>query len=204
MKTERGIVGIVAVAAAILGSACAAEQTAAPKVAQTPAAPAAGEKPGIVVAELVEFRAKVDAVDYGKRLVTLTGPQGNTVVVKAGPEIRNLDQVKPGDQLVVKHYESVALFVRKSAEPPQVAEMAAVAVAAPGQKPEGVMVDTAELTAKVTAIDYAKRTVTLRGPEGRTRTIKVDPAVKRFQEIKAGDEVVVRHTEALAISVQRP
>ncbi len=31
-----------------------------------------------------------------------------------------------------------------------------------------------------------------------------DPSVKRFKQIKKGDEVVVRHTEALAISVQKP
>ncbi len=43
-----------------------------------------------------------------------------------------------------------------------------------------------------------------KGPEGNTRTIKVDPGVKRFKEVKKGDEVVVRLTEALAISVQKP
>ncbi len=42
-----------------------------------------------------------------------------------------------------------------------------------------------------------------KGPEGNTRTIKVDPGV-RFKEVKKGDEVVVRLTEALAISVQNP
>jgi len=45
--------------------------------------------------DVVELTAKVDAVDYRKRLVTLTGPRGNTVVVKAGPEVKNLEQIKP-------------------------------------------------------------------------------------------------------------
>jgi hypothetical protein len=38
------------------------------------------------------------------------------------------------------------------------------------------------LTALLDAIDYAKRTVTLKGPQGNTRTIEVDPSVKRFKE----------------------
>jgi hypothetical protein len=32
----------------------------------------------------------------------------------------------------------------------------------------------------------------------------VDPSVKRFKEVKKGDEVVVRVTEAFAISVNKP
>ncbi len=60
-------------------------------LAQTQAQPAPAGKPGVVVVEVAEIKAKVDAVDYGKRLVTLTGPAGNTVTVKAGPEVKNLD-----------------------------------------------------------------------------------------------------------------
>jgi hypothetical protein len=189
------IVGIVAVAAITLASAAAAQEKAGP---------AADAKPGVVVADLTELTATVDAVDYHKRLVTLTGPRGNTVTVKAGPQVKNLDQVKVGDLLVVQHYESVALFVRKSGEPPAATEVAAVALAPKGQEPGGIAVDTVELTATVEAIDYAKRTVTLRGPQGKTQTVKVDPSVERFPQVKTGDEVVVRHTEALAISVGKP
>jgi hypothetical protein len=50
-------------------------------LAQTQAQPAPAGKPGAVVVEVAEIKAKVDAVDYGKRLVTLTGPAGNTVTV---------------------------------------------------------------------------------------------------------------------------
>ena len=189
------IVGIVAVVVTTLASAA---------VAQQKADPATGGEPGVVVVDLVEFTATVDAVDYDNRLVTLTGPQGNTVTVRVGPQVRNIDQVKAGDQLFVQHYESVALFVRKSDEPPAETEVTTVAVAPTGEEPGGIAVDTVEITAKVEAIDYAKRTVTLEGPEGKTKTIKVDPRVKRFQEIKTGDELVVRHTEALAISVRTP
>ncbi len=171
----------------------------------TPGPPAGSQdKPGVVIVETTEIKAKVDAVDQAKRLVTLTGPKGNTVTVKVGPEVKNLPQVKPGDTLTVRYLESVALFVRKSGEPPAATETAGVEVAPRGQKPAGMMVETREVTATVEAIDQAKRLVTLKGPEGKSRTIKVDPRVKRLQDVKKGDQVVVRHTEGLAIYVKTP
>jgi hypothetical protein len=158
-----------------------------PAMAQSTAAPAAAVKagPGVVVAETTSIKAKVDAVDVDKRLVTVTGPRGKTVTLKVGPEVKNLDQVKPGDQLVVRYFESIALFVRKSGEPPAATEAAAVQVAPKGKKPAAVAVDTVEFTGTVEAIDYAKRMVTLKGPEGKTRTIKVDPSVKRLKEVNS-------------------
>jgi hypothetical protein len=61
-----------------------------------------------------------------------------------------------------------------------------------------------ELKARVEDIDYKSRTVTLRGPQQKTATVKVSKDVKRFDEVKKGkgDEVVIRHTEAIAIDVE--
>jgi len=117
--------------------------------------------------------------------------------------VRNFDQIKPGDRVVFEIYDSVALFVRKSGEPPSAAEAGGVEVAQRGQKPSGVFVNTTELTAAVEGIDYQARTVTLKGPQGNVKTIKVDPSVKNFDQVKQGDEVVLRHTEAIVASVQK-
>jgi hypothetical protein len=71
-----------------------------------------------------------------------------------------------------------------------------------GAKPGAVAVETSEMTAVVDDINYKTRTVTLRGPQQKTATLKVDKSVKRFDEVKKGDEIVVRHTQALAIDVK--
>jgi len=102
----------------------------------------------------------------------------------------------------VKYYRATAIYVRKPDEPPFAQGGSAVQVAAPGQKPGAVAVDTAEMTARAEDIDYKNRTVTLRGPQQKTVTRKVDKDVKKFNEVKKGDEIVVKHTEALAINVQ--
>lgn len=136
--------------------------------------------------------------------MTVTGPRGKTLTLKVGPEVKDLDQVKPGDQLIVRYFESLALFVRKGGEPRAATEGTAVQVAPKGKKPAAVAVDTVEFRGTVEAIDYAKRRITLKGPEGKTRTIKVDPSVKRLNEVKKGDQIVVRYTEAIAFSVRQP
>ena len=174
---------------------------AAPPAAQPPAAP---DKPS---AGAPTFAGKDDAgvtVDKDKRTVTLKGSGGRTVTLKVGPNAKNFDQIKVGDKVKGKFLDSVALFVRKAGTPPDAAEMQAVSVAPRGQKPKAMTVDTVEISAKVEKIDYKKRLVTLKGPEGNTRTIKVDPRVKRLAEIKVGDDIVLRHTEALAIEVIPP
>ena len=81
--------------------------------------------------------------------------------------------------------------------------MGVVEVAPRGAKPGVADVEIRVVTAKVEAIDLQKRTVTLRGPQGNAVTLKVDEQVKKFDQVKVGDEVVVRHTEAVAITVQK-
>ena len=159
-------------------------------------------KPGVVIVDAASITAEVEAIDYDKRTVALKGPRGNIVVFKVGPEVENFNQIKPGDRVTTKYYEATAIYVRKPDEPPLAEEASAVQLAAPGERPGAVAVDTVEITARVEDIDYKNRTVTLKGPQQKTATLKVDKDVKRFDEIKKGDEVVIRHTEAIAINVE--
>jgi hypothetical protein len=192
-REKRMTLALLMVLMAIAGGArAAAAQSAAAK---------AGSR--VVVAETTSIEARLDAVDVNKRLVTVTGPRGKTLTLKVGPDVKDLDQVKPGDQLVVRYFEPLALFVRKAAEPRAAAEGAAVQVIPRGKRPVAVPVDTVEFKGTVEAIEYAKRRLTLKGPEGKTRTIKVEPSVKRFNEVKKGDQIVVRYTEAIAFSVRK-
>jgi len=44
----------------------------------------------------------------------------------------------------------------------------------------------------------------LHGPAGNACTLKVDPRVERLRDVKVGDELVIRHTETVAIAVMKP
>lgn len=169
-----------------------------------PQAKSESDKPGVVVADSVVVKATVEKIDYEKRVATLKGPTGDMIDIKVDKAAKNLDQVKVGDQVIAEYVETMAIFVRKSNEPAGATEAAMVEVAPKGKKPAGIVVNTTEVTATVEAIDYQNRTVTLKGPSGKMATLNVDPRVKKFKQVKVGDELVVRYTEAIAIKVQKP
>jgi len=162
-----------------------------------------GPKPAGAMVDVVEVSAVVDAVDAAKRAVTLKVPDGTTRTFKVGPEVKNFDQIKAGDKVRATFYESVAVFVAKTGEKPSISEFGSVEVAPKGEKPGAVVVDTLEVTATVVKINYKKRTLSLKGPEGNVRTFTVDRSVRNFKNIKKGDDVYLRVTEAVAMAVEK-
>lgn len=68
----------------------------------------------------------------------------------------------------------------------------------------GTRMDTYTATATVTAIDKAKRKVTLTTQDGAKTTVKAGPEVANFDQIKVGDVVKATVTEELAVSVRKP
>lgn len=161
-------------------------------------------RPGVEMSSTVTLSATVEAIDHENRLVTLRGPEGNQVVVKVSEAARNLDQVEAGDTVEVEYYESVALFAQVPDGEPAAGLKTSVARTPLGDKPGAGVAETMTIKATVEAIDYDTRMLVLRGPEGNTLTTKADERVKRFNEIKLGDEIVVQYTRAFAISVREP
>lgn len=64
-------------------------------------------------------------------------------------------------------------------------------------------VRTVEISAKVVAIDKATRTVTLKGRQGIPVDVVAGDEVRNFDQIKLGDLVTVRYTEALALDLRK-
>jgi translation initiation factor IF-1 len=162
------------------------------------------DRPGVVIANITATTAVVQAVDHAKRTVAVKRADGRIVEVKVAESVKNFANVKVGDAVSVEYYESIAMTVEKDGPPVGAGEASAVRVAPPGGKPGMTVVDTLTLTVTVAGIDYAKRTVTVKGPSGSPRTFSVSEDAKNFHRIKKGDEIVVRLTEAMAISVNKP
>jgi len=59
------------------------------------------------------------------------------------------------------------------------------------------------ISAKVLEIDHANRKLTLEGEGGTSTTLKVDPAVKNFKNIKKGDIVKVEQVQSLALTLAK-
>ncbi len=159
---------------------------------------------GVKVGGVVKVTAEVVAIDRVDRTVALLGPKGNVVEVEVGHEARNFDQVEVGDRVNVEYYESVAIFIGKKGQKPKASAGLVAARSAKGDKPAGVVVEVVDISATVQAIDREKRKVTLKRPDGKLFTTKVDESVKAFDTLKVGDSIHARITEALAISVEKP
>jgi hypothetical protein len=65
--------------------------------------------------------------------------------------------------------------------------------------PGGVYVNTVEVSVKVTAIDTAKRKLTLLLPDGEKTMVKVGPEAVNFDQIRSGDLLKVTLTEELVV-----
>ena len=190
MKNFRRVIVALVLVAGLTGLALAQEKDSAAKDAT----------PGKVIVNVIKLSGTVKAVDQENKTVTVEGSGGKTITVDA-KNARNLDQVKVGDKVNLQYTEELALFLRKSDAPPSATQGDMVALAPKGQKPAGLMARTIELTGTVEFVDLKKRTVALKGPAGNVRTFHVDKAVKNFSQVKVGDQVVLRFTQAVALSV---
>ena len=149
-----------------------------------------------------KISAKVMAIDKATRTVTLKGRQGIPVDVVAGDEVRNFDQIKLGDVVVVRYTEALALELRKTkAAGGDVTVSEQATRAKPGERPAAAGERRVNAIAEVVAVDPKKSTITLKGPRGNVVTLAVHNP-DQFKVVKKGDQVDVTYTEALAVSVE--
>ena len=139
------------------------------------------------------------AIDKATRTVTLKGPQ-RTVDVVCGDEVRNFDQIRVGDNVVVKYVEALTLELKKTKAPLDAKGEAAAVRAAPGARPAGAVGREITVLADVVAVDPKKSIISLKGPRGNVYDLKVQNK-DHFKVVKKGDQVEAVYTEALAIAV---
>jgi Cu/Ag efflux protein CusF len=205
---KRGAIRIFAAAGALALGACGAKETVPAQTAAAPA-PAAAAAPaptpvlsGTLAENTITANATVKAIDQKTRMVTLKGPDGKTQTIQVDESVKNLPQVKKGDQVIVTYYESLAYNVVREAGVKRGVTMAEqLNTAQPGEMPAAVGARAVTVTAKIKAIDKTNGTVTLKGPKGNMETVKVrDPS--KLDKVKVGDHVQLTYTQALAISVE--
>ena len=172
-------------------------------VAEPKKAAVEGKKPSVKKEKTTHVVATVEAVDLENRIITVKGPEGNIVDIKAGEQVKNLAQIKVGDSVEITYYESIAAKVYKAGEAPQgaAATVATERTAKPGEKPSGIVGSQVTLTATIESISPNKTTVTLKMADGKYKVVKIQDK-KNLTNVKVGDEVVITVTETLAIAVK--
>jgi hypothetical protein len=195
MKTKRSLAAVAAAVAAFTFAWPAQAQTSAAKPAQVM------DLEGKM--SLTKVTAVVAAIDQKNRIVTLVGPEGNTFSVLVDDSVRNLPQVKVGDNLVVEYYESVMVDFQKGDGIRMSTTFDDSARAKAGKKPGAAAMSTVTLVSNIWSINAAKSTVLVRGPYGHFAEVKLkDPGM--LSGVKVGDQMKVTFTQAVAVAVTKP
>jgi hypothetical protein len=159
--------------------------------------------PAAVAGEVSSVTATVADIDYKARRATLKMPDGSMTPIAVSEAAYNFDQVKVGDLVDISYMQSVAVKLEKdSGGQAGVSTSSGMERAPKGQKPQGTIYNYIDVRAKVVDVDYSSRTVNLSGPDGNVFPVVVDQNVQNFEDVKIGDTVMVRYTEAIAISVR--
>jgi len=148
-----------------------------------------------------KLTAKIVKIDVPTRTVSLKSADGRTTDLVVGPEARNFEQLKVGDTVTIEYKEALTMSLKKGSGPLAMREREISDRAAPGAKPGGTIGREVTVTADVVAVNTSTKTVTLKGPKGRTVDLLVEDP-ERIKSIKKGDRVEAVYTEAVAVSVQ--
>ncbi|MFI4931273.1 MAG: hypothetical protein ACHP83_13600 [Burkholderiales bacterium] len=153
------------------------------------------------IARMTTVRATVESIDVANRELTLKGPRGKVFPLTVDPKVRNLEQVKVGDVVVVRYFESLSLTLKKDGKELRGSTEQTDAVRTPkGDRPGGAVAREVEVTADVIAVNAKTQTLTLKGPH-QIVDLKV-PDKGQFKLVKVGDQIQAVYTEALAVGVE--
>jgi len=155
------------------------------------------------VSEVEVIEATVISVDAEARFVVLRGPAGNDVALRAGPEVRNLAQVKVGDVLRVSYYTG---FVFSMAQPGEAGVDAEIMVgrAEEGDRPGAMVGATIRQTVEILSVAADGTAVSFRDADGLVQSTDVprEEGQAFARKLKQGDLVDIQYTEAIAIAVE--
>lgn len=154
--------------------------------------------PPVVVNRVHSIEATVEAIDSATRNVTLKGPTGE-VSFKVDPSVKNLENVRVGDTVVLSYYQGIAAQMAKGGT--KVTEPAASTFAYSGHgQGQGVGASVTE-TVTIQAINRTTNDVSFTRPDGTMGVVTVkSPNMQKFVgTLQPGDKVDVTYTESLVV-----
>ena len=143
----------------------------------------------------------VEAIDAATRHVTIRKSDGTVVTTVAGPEITRFEEVKVGDKITARYYDTLIVRVKQPGEP-EVTSSTRGTTGSNQPTPGGTKAKQVTLTVTITAIDPAVPSITFTGPEGWKYTSKVQD-LEALAKVKVGDKVDIVWTEALLVALER-
>ena len=159
--------------------------------------------PGSVRTQVKTTTATISAIDYQSRQVTLKDAQGHRQTLQVNPNVQRFEQVKVGDRVHAEVAEETAVFLSGRGVAADDGIIQRLLQQARSDQPGMALHSSEQVTAQVTAVDLAQHSVTLRYPNGISRTVLVRPDVA-LDEHAVGSQVVIRVSTAMLVRVEKP
>ncbi len=176
-------------------------------MAWLPLIAAAGEPKKVSEENVTKATATVESVDHDTRSLVLRTADGTDTLIVAGPEVRNFEQIQPGDTVTATYKEALLAEVlpKGSAAAGEPRTTISKSRSEPGEMPAASLTSSVSTDVVIQSVDRSFDTVTFKRPDGIVRTVAVEsPKATQFlRTLKAGDEVRVTYTEATAISLSK-
>jgi len=149
--------------------------------------------------------ATITQIDSTGRFITFKSDDGTEDTVWAGPDVKRFDELKVGDKVAMRYYETAFFNIRKPNDPPlsMTGTGEAVVTGTAGQLPGGTAARQIAKTVKVKSVDPMAGVITVTTDDGRVITRKVDDKTK-LAGVNPGDQIDVVYTEAVLVTVERP
>jgi len=152
----------------------------------------------------------ISTADVGVAVITAIAPETREITLKdgdreftyvAGPEVRNFDQLKRGDIVIVAYYAGLVFDLKPAdGKAPSRQDILEIERAPKGDKPGFSIEHTMHAVGIIKKIDKKERTVTIEGAK-RTVILKVSKAVD-LSKVKKGDRVDAVFTTFYAVQVE--
>ena len=162
----------------------------------------AGAQVKTLPGEMKTETATVEAIDHGRREVTLKEANGLYSTVTVPTDNKKFDTIKVGDKVTARYYDNVVIRVKHPGEKDVDTDTAAVTQGS-SAKAGGTAATQRTITATITAIDMKIPSITFTGPNNWKYSSRVEDK-NALAKVKVGDKVDIVWTEAVMISLEAP
>lgn len=151
------------------------------------------------------MHAKVRAIDYTTRQITLADEREQSLTFTAGPQVRRFNEVRVGDMVNAAYTATLTAELRPPTAEESANPIAAAHVSGRADRssdPAAAAVLGVRVVTTVQAIDIPNMRVTLRGPMGDQVTVRAR-SEENIKKLKINDTIVLTYVEGVAISVDK-
>lgn len=161
---------------------------------------AAAAQSKTITSEMKTETGTIEAIEASSRTVTIKKPDGTYVQTVAGPDIKRFDELKVGDKVNARYYDTVVVRLKQPGESDVDTSTKGTTGSAQAM-PGGTKARQRTITATITAIDPNTPSITFAGPNGWKYTSTVQDTAA-LAKVKVGDKVDIVWTEAMLVSVE--